>query len=136
MASAPPELSVELGAALGEPAASGASLVQQRPTLGSLPRARRDRAIWMAPAIDLLSAAAALAAIVTQNGAAAFPAILVAPFLFVAISSAIGAYGRIGAATVVSGNEPASLARRLLAAALFAWSAAMLVSLDTGPDTL
>jgi len=44
------------------------AVVQDRPTLGNLPRARRGISWWLVPAIDLLASSAALLAIATVNG--------------------------------------------------------------------
>ena len=51
----------------------GAS-VQDRPTLGNLPRARRVQGWWLAPAIDLAAAFLALALVAIATGDRMLPA--------------------------------------------------------------
>ncbi len=57
------------------------ALVQDRPTLGSLPRARRSLGWWLPPVVDLISSSVALAIVAVVAGAAVFPALPVAPLL-------------------------------------------------------
>src|SRR3954454_17390253 len=57
------------------------ALVQDRPMLGSLPRASRSRGWWLIPAIDFAASSAVLTAIALFDGAAIFPALPIAPIL-------------------------------------------------------
>ncbi len=61
------------------------ALVQDRPTLGSLPRARRGLGWWLLPVVDLVSSSVALAAIALIAGVAVFPAFPIAPLLLVVV---------------------------------------------------
>jgi Glycosyl transferase family 2 len=108
------------------------AVVQNRPTLDSLPCARR-RAGWWLPAIDLVSSSAALAIVTLTLSSHLFPALPVAPLLLVVVNGALGAYGAhpFGGGL---GSEDAMTwpVIRLLMAALFAWSASLLTPLDVG----
>jgi hypothetical protein len=115
---------------------SGAStpreaVVQDRPTLGSLPQTKRGLGWWLLPGIDALASTAALLAVVIFTGDSLFPALPVAPLLLIAVYGALGVYGagpNRGAFGAESGIAWPLL--RLLVAALFAWSASLLTSLD------
>jgi hypothetical protein len=110
-----------------------AALVQDRPTLGSLPRARRGLGWWLPPAVDLISSSVALVAVTLAAGVAVFPALPVAPLLLVVINGVLGVYGA-NASKSGLGNEGGMAwpVIRLLLAAVFAWSASLLVPLDGG----
>jgi hypothetical protein len=134
MPATPAELSLDLGGIPPEPAAEKAAVVQQRPTLGSLPRARSSRAPLLLSAVDFLSAAAAILAVVYEGGSPALPAIPVAPLLLIGIGWALGLYVQPERPLVTWGTGGRSLPAlgRLLTTALFAWSASMLVALGGG----
>jgi hypothetical protein len=137
MPASPADASLDLGRIPAEPAAAEMAVVQQRPTLGSLPRARRGRSAWVLSAVDLVTSALALAAVVYAADAPALPAIAVAPLLLVALSWGLGVY-RPDRPLVTWGSGGRALPSmgRLLTAALFAWLSALLVTLAGGPGAL
>jgi Glycosyl transferase family 2 len=107
------------------------AVVQDRPTLGSLPRARRGLGWWVLPGIDLLAASAALVAIALAEGTSLFPALPVAPLLLIAVNGALGVYGAKPPKGALSGEGGMAWpVIRLLAAALFAWSASLLTPIS------
>jgi hypothetical protein len=107
------------------------ALVQDRPTLGSLPRAKRGFAWWLVPAIDLLASSIALALVAAINGVKILPAFPVSPLLLVAVYAALGIYStRPGNSVLDDDAGVAWPVIRLVAAALFAWSASLLIPLD------
>jgi len=110
------------------------ALVQDRPTLGSLPRARRGLGWWVAPLVDLLSSSAALLVVVQIAGTSVFPALPVAPLLLVAISAALGVYG-LSASSMGGLQGEEGLAWpviRLLMAAVFAWAVSLMTPISEG----
>jgi Glycosyl transferase family 2 len=110
-----------------------AALVQDRPTLGSLPRASRGLGWWLPPLVDLISSSVALAAIALIADAAVFPAFPVAPLLLLALNGILGVYGANTAKNGLGGEDGMAWpVIRLLMAAVFAWSASLLTSLDGG----
>jgi hypothetical protein len=106
------------------------ALVQDRPTLGSMPRAKRSIGWWLLPVVDFLSSSAVLAAVLLLTGSKLFPALPVAPLLLIAVYGVLGVYG----ASSSRGGEDglAWPVIRLLVATLFAWSASLLAPLDGG----
>ena len=109
------------------------ALVQDRPTLGSLPRARRGLGWWLPPAVDLLSSSIALVAVTLIAGVAAFPAFPIAPLLLVAIYAALGIYGANASRTAFGGEEGIAWpVIRLLLAAVFAWAVSLITPLGGG----
>ena len=107
------------------------ALVQDRPTLGSLPRARRGLGWWLAPAVDLLSSSVALVAVALVAGVGVFPALPVAPLLLVGLYGMLGVYGSNASKNGLSSEEGLAWpVIRLLMAAAFAWSASLLTPLD------
>ena len=112
------------------------ALVQDRPTLGGLPRAGRRPGWWLAPAIDLVSALVALGLVAIATDDPLIPALPLAPLLFPVLNSALGVYsGRPGSGLGGEGGI-AKPAMRVLAAALFAWSASLFVPLSTGAQLI
>lgn len=107
------------------------ALVQDRPTLGNMPRARRGIGWWLLPAIDLLSSSAVLIAVTVVAGEPTFPAFPIAPLLLVIVYGILGVYGAHPSHTAM-GREDGSAwpVIRLLAAALFAWIASLMTNLD------
>jgi hypothetical protein len=105
-------------------------LVQDRPTLGSMPRARRSIGWWLLPAVDLACSSIALAVVALVAGSSLFPALPVAPLLLVAVYGVLGVYG----ANPSRGGDDGMAwpVIRLLVAALFAWVASLLSALDGG----
>jgi hypothetical protein len=109
------------------------ALVQDRPTLGSLPRARRGLGWWLPPAVDFLSSSIALIAVTLIAGVAAFPAFPIAPLLLVAIYAALGIYGANASRTGFGGEEGLAWpVIRLLLAAVFAWAVSLITPLSGG----
>ncbi len=105
------------------------ALVQDRPTLGALPRTRRGLGWWLPPLIDLISSSVALAAVTLIAGVAVFPALPVAPLLLVVVNAVLGVYGssRSGLSDEDGTAWPVI---RLLLAAVFAWAASLITPLS------
>ncbi len=110
------------------------ALVQDRPTLGTMPRAHRSLGWWLTPAIDLIVSSLALIVVIALSGASAFPAFPVAPLLLVGVYGALGVYGPSARPTADDDGLGWPVIR-LLVAALFAWVASLLTTLD-GPSQL
>jgi hypothetical protein len=109
------------------------ALVQDRPTLGSLPRASRGLSWWLSPTVDLISSSVALAAIALIAGVGVFPALPIAPLLLVGLNGLLGVYGaNASKAGLGSEDGMAWPVIRLLMAAVFAWSASLITPLDGG----
>ncbi len=112
------------------------AVVQDRPTLGSMPRASRGVWWWLPPAIDLVSSSVALTLIAVVTNSALFPALPVAPILLVFVYAALGVYGSHPSRGPLSREDGLAWpVIRLLVAALFAWVASLLTPLD-GPAQL
>ena len=79
--------------ALPEPTPSREAIVQDRPTLGSLPRARRRPERWLVPTIDFVSSSLVLTIVALLDGAAVFPALPVAPLVLLGLYGILGVYG-------------------------------------------
>jgi hypothetical protein len=109
------------------------ALVQDRPTLGSLPRARRGLGWWLPPVVDLISSSVALAAVTLLAGIAVFPAFPVAPLVLVLLNGILGVYGaNVSKSGFGSEDGVAWPLIRVLLAAVFAWSASLITPLDGG----
>jgi hypothetical protein len=109
------------------------ALVQDRPTLGSLPRARRGLGWWLPPVVDLISSSVALAAVTLLAGVAVFPAFPVAPLVLVLLNGILGVYGaNVSKSGFGSEDGVAWPLIRVLLAAVFAWSASLVTPLDGG----
>jgi hypothetical protein len=107
------------------------AVVQDRPMLGSLPRTRRSRGWWLVPGIDFACASAVLTVVALFDSSAVFPAVPIAPLLLVAACSILGVYGAQPSRGGFSEEGgPAWPVIRLMAAALFAWSASLLTDLS------
>jgi hypothetical protein len=128
-----PTTDLPLDARIPSGAARREAVVQDRPTLGSLPRAKRSLGWWLVPTMDLLASSAALIAVAVVSGHPLFPALPIAPLLLIAAYGALGVYGA-GPSRGALGDENGVgwPAIRLLAAALFAWSTSLLTPLDGG----
>jgi hypothetical protein len=100
------------------------AVVQDRPTLGSMPRAKRGIGWWLLPIIDLVCSSLTLTVVALVAGTSLFPALPVAPLLLVGVYGALGVYG--ANPSQGSGDGSAWPVIRLLVAALFAWSASLL----------
>lgn len=104
------------------------ALVQDRPTLGAMPMARRGPGLWLVPAVDFVSSSIALAAVAAIGGVALLPAFPVAPVILVGVYLLLGVYGaRSERGTEGGAGWPII---RFLVAALFAWTASLLTPLD------
>ena len=110
------------------------ALVQDRPTLGAMPMARRGASWWLLPGIDFVSSSLALIAIALLSGADFFPAVPVAPLILLCVYLLLGVYG--AGSTRRSPFSSAGGAGwpviRLVVAALFAWSASLLTTFNGG----
>jgi Glycosyl transferase family 2 len=110
------------------------ALVQDRPTLGSLPRAHRGLGWWLPLAVDLLSSSLALIAVTQITGVALFPAFPIAPLLFLLLNCILGVYGADSLRGGFGSGEEGRAwpAIRLLLAAVFAWSTSLITPLGGG----
>jgi len=109
------------------------ALVQDRPTLGSLPRARRGSGWWLPSAVDFLSSSIALVAVTLIAGVAVFPVFPIAPLLLIVLNGILGVYGANASRTAFGGEEGLAWPMiRLLLAAVFAWSASLITPLSGG----
>jgi Glycosyl transferase family 2 len=109
----------------------GEALVQDRPSLGSLPRPKRGSGRWLLPGIDLFASSAALVAIASLSDTQVFPALPIAPLVLLAVNGALGVYGPRPSRGVIGGESGVAWpVLRMLAAALFAWVASLLVPFD------
>jgi hypothetical protein len=95
--------------------------------LGSLPRTSRGPGWWLLPTIDLTAAVLALIGIGLVSDHDIFPALPISALLLIGVNGALGVYGERPSRGVFGGeNGMAWPVIRLLAAALFAWSASLL----------
>jgi hypothetical protein len=109
------------------------AVVQDRPTLGAMPLARRGAGWWLLPGIDFLSSSAVLALVAILSGASVFPALPVAPLVLVVVYSFLGVYGANPSGSALSSADGAGWpVIRIVVAALFAWAASLMTSLGGG----
>jgi glycosyl transferase family 2 len=109
------------------------AVVQDRPTLGTMPRARRGVGWWLLPVVDLASSLIALAAVALATGSNPFPALPLTPLLLVFVYGALGVYGAQPSRGALGGEDGTAWpVIRLLMAALFAWSTSLLIPLGGG----
>jgi hypothetical protein len=109
------------------------ALVQDRPTLGAMPLARRGAGWWLLPGVDFLSSSAVLALVGILSGASVFPAFPVAPLVLVIVYSFLGIYGANPSGSALSSVDGAGWpVIRILVAALFAWVASLMTTLGGG----
>lgn len=106
-------------------------LVQDRPTLGAMPMARRGPGWWLVPLVDFFSSSVALVVVALAAKVDAFPAVPVAPLILLFAYGLLGVYGSQPSRGPLSGEGGAGwLAIRFLVAGIFAWAAGMLTPLD------
>ena len=109
------------------------AIVQDRPTLGSLPKTRRSASWWLVPAVDLAASTVALVSVAAITDVALLPAFPVAPLLLVAVYALLGVYTvNPGRGPIEADSGMAWPVIRLMVAALFAWSASLLIPLNGG----
>ncbi|HEX5527340.1 MAG TPA: glycosyltransferase [Solirubrobacterales bacterium] len=113
------------GAFQPQPSAREA-LVQDRPTLGAMPMARRSATLWFLPTVDLLSSSVALAVVALAAHSSLFPAFPVAPLVLVAVYALLGVYGSTRPEELGAGWPII----RFLVAGVFVWTASLLTPLD------
>jgi len=103
------------------------ALVQDRPTLGTMPMVRRGPGLWLLPATDFLSSSLVLAGVSAAAGSPFLPAFPLAPLILVVIYALLGIYG----STPARAEEGAAgwPMIRFLVAGAFAWTASLLTPL-------
>jgi Glycosyl transferase family 2 len=107
--------------------------VQDRPTLGAMPLARRGAGWWLLPGVDFLSSSAVLALIAILSGASVLPAFPVAPLVLVLVYSFLGVYGANPSGSALSSADGVGWpVIRIVVAALFAWAASLMTTLNGG----
>ncbi len=117
-------------------AARRESIVQDRPTLGTMPLTRRGAGWWLLPGIDLISSSLALILIAVFSDTKVFLALPVAPLVLVAVYGLLGVYGSHPSRSAISGEDGAGWpVIRLVVAALFAWAASLMMAI-TGTEQL
>jgi hypothetical protein len=108
------------------------AVVQERPTLGSMPRARRGAGWWLLPVIDFASSIVALAIVLLADSSDLFPALLVAPLFLVVVYAGLGVYGsRPPHGALSDDGGPAWPVIRLVVAAVFTWVASLMTNLPS-----
>jgi hypothetical protein len=105
------------------------ALVQDRPTLGAMPMARRGPALWLLPAVDFVSSAAVLATVAALAGVALLPAFPAASIVLVVVYALLGVYGSRSEHADEGGTGWPII--RFLVAGAFAWSASLLTPLGS-----
>jgi hypothetical protein len=109
------------------------AVVQDRPTLGAMPLARRGAGWWLLPGADFVSSSAVLALIAILSGASVLPAFPVAPLVLVLVYSFLGVYGANPSGSALSSADGIGWpVIRIVVAALFAWAASLMTTLNGG----
>jgi Glycosyl transferase family 2 len=90
-----------------------------------MPLARRGPGLWLIPLVDFASSSVALAVVAALAGVAVVPAFPVSSVLLVTVYAALGIYG--SASNRAESDGAGWLVIRLLVAAVFAWSASLLI---------
>jgi len=117
---------------LGEPALE-TSVVHDRPTLGSMPAARRDASRYVRPATDLLCSLLSLAVVALLAGQPLFPALLIGPLVVLGVCGVLGDYGSQPTVVPLGGDAgAAAMVARILVAALLTWSSSLIIDLSGG----
>jgi hypothetical protein len=106
------------------------ALVQDRPTLASMPLARRGIGWWLLPFIDFACSSLALLAVALIARTDAIPAWPIAPLLLLVIHGLLGVYGARPDSGLIGEGGAGWPVMRLLVGALFAWSASLLTPID------
>ncbi|MGN6202205.1 MAG: glycosyltransferase family 2 protein [Solirubrobacterales bacterium] len=109
------------------PAAARETLVQDRPTLGAMPLAKRGPGLWLLPLVDFFSSSVALAIVALIGGVAVLPAFPISPAILVGVYLILGVYG---AGAGRAENAAGWTVIRILVAAVFAWSASLLIPFE------
>ena len=109
------------------PAPARETLVQDRPTLGAMPMAKRGPSLWLLPAVDLFSSSVALAVVAAIAGVGFVPAFPLAPLVLLFVYALLGVYGSTSGRTATEASGWPVI--RFLVAAIFAWSASLLTPL-------
>jgi len=110
-------------------AAAREALVQDRPTLGTMPMARRGPGLWLLPLVDFASSSVALAAVAALSGASVLPALPVAPVVLLVVYALLGVYGSRSARGEEHGAGWPII--RFLVAGVFVWVTGLLTSLGS-----
>jgi Glycosyl transferase family 2 len=105
------------------------ALVQDRPTLGAMPMAKRGPGLWLLPLADFVSSSAVLAAASALADVDFFPAFPLAPLALCLIYLFLGVYGSQSARAEEKGSGWPVI--RFLAAIAFAWIASLLTPLSS-----
>lgn len=109
------------------------ALVQDRPTLGAMPTARRNASWWVAPAIDFATSSLALIVVTRLAGAAVFPAFPIAPIVLVGVYGVLGVYNsQLGRGGLGADDGAGWPVIRLVVAALLVWATSLLAPIDAG----
>jgi hypothetical protein len=109
------------------------TIVQDRPTLGTMPLARRGAGWWLLPAVDFVASSIALLLIAALSSVKVFPALPVAPLILVVVYGLLGVYGSHPPRGAISGEDGAGWpVIRLVVAALFAWSVSLMAPVTGG----
>ena len=109
------------------------ALVQDRPTLGAMPMARRGPGLWLLPLADFVSSSVVLAAVAALGGAGFLPAFPLAPGALLVIYGLLGVYGSQSARAGENGAGWPII--RFLVAGVFVWTASLLTPLSS-PEQL
>jgi hypothetical protein len=112
------------------------ALVQDRPTLGGLPRARGGQDRLLAPSVDFAAAFVALALVALATGDYLLPALVLSPLLLLALNGTLGVYAKRSRSGLGGNSSAAVPIMRLVTAGLFAWSASLLTPLDPAVQLL
>lgn len=105
------------------------ALVQDRPTLGTMPLAKRGPSLWLIPFADFLSSSLALAAVAAIAGVPVLPAFPVAPLILIGVYALLGIYGGQSSRSEERGAGWPII--RFLVAAIFAWVSSLLIPLGS-----
>ncbi len=105
------------------------ALVQDRPTLGAMPMAKRGPGLWLLPLVDFLCSSLILALVAVLADVAYLPAFPLAPIILLGVYTLLGVYGSESARADERGAGWPVI--RYLVAALFAWLASLMTPLGS-----